>query len=150
MSRPNQDVVRPNMSLMKGLVALQIAWAVVVLLFAGFQLVSGRYLVSSAIMLVTVVYLYVSLILLQRVRWAWWFSFFPPIASLVLYGPTVGYNLWRVSQQDPRFSDSPGTLVVVLFMAFVYVIPPIMLLLRLVLVRSELLPNLNLLGEKAP
>src|SRR5688500_1837867 len=126
---------------MKGLVAMQIVWAAVVLLFTGFQIVAGWNFVSGAIVVVGVVYLYVSLVLLQRVRWAWWFSLLPPIASLVLYGPSVGYNLWRVSQMDPLFSDSPGTLVVVLIMAFVYVIPPIMLLLRLMIVRSELLSN---------
>lgn len=48
MSRPNQGVAP---SLVKGLVAMQMAWATVVLLFASFQLVAGRHLVSSAIIL---------------------------------------------------------------------------------------------------
>jgi hypothetical protein len=126
---------------MKILVVMQMAWAAIVLLFSGLQFLTQRHWLSGAIVAVMVVYLYVSLVLLERVRWAWWFCFLPPIASLALYGPMVGYNLWRVSQQDPLFSDSPGTLIVVLFMTFVYVIPPIMLLLRLMIVRSELLPT---------
>ena len=121
---------------------MQIAWALVVLPFAGFQFFFGRGLVSGLIIGVCVVYLFVSVVLLDRVRWAWWCSFIPPIGSLVLYGPNVGFNLWRVSRiDDPRFMDSPGTVLVVLVTAFVYVIPPIMLLLRLTMVRRELLPN---------
>jgi len=127
---------------MKLLVTMQIAWALVVLPFAGFQFFFGRGLVSGLIIGVCVVYLFVSVVLLDRVRWAWWCSFIPPIGSLVLYGPNVGFNLWRVSRiDDPRFMDSPGTVLVVLVTAFVYVIPPIMLLLRLTMVRRELLPN---------
>jgi hypothetical protein len=115
---------------MKLLVTMQIAWALVVLPFAGFQFFFGRGLVSGLIVVVCVVYLFVSVVLLDRVRWAWWCSFIPPIGSLVLYGPNVGFNLWQVSRiDDPRFT------------AFVYVIPPIMLLLRLTMVRRELLPN---------
>ena len=108
----------------------------------AFSFFFGRGLVSGLIVGVCVVYLFVSVVLLDRVRWAWWCSFIPPIGSLVLYGPNVGFNLWRVSRiDDPRFMDSPGTVLVVLVTAFVYVIPPIMLLLRLTMVRRELLPN---------
>lgn len=126
---------------MKLLVIVQIAWAIVVLLFAGFQFFAGRGLISGLSVVVMVVYLYASIVLLERARWAWWLSLLPPIGSLVLYGPPVGYNLWRASQLDPLFSDSPGTLLVVLVLAFIYVIPPIMLLLRLAVVKSEVLPN---------
>lgn len=126
---------------MKILVVMQMAWAALFLLFSGLQFFTQRHWLSGVIVAVAVVYLYVSLVLLERVRWAWRFSFLPPIASLLLYGPTVGYNLWRASQLDALFSDSPGTLIIVLIMTFVYVIPPIMLLLRLMIVRPELLPR---------
>lgn len=126
---------------MKLLVAMQMAWAVIVLLFSGMQFFAQWHWLSGVTVAIFVAYLYVSWALLERVRWAWWFSFLPPIVSLVLYGPNVGYNLWRASQLDPLFSDSPGTLVVVLVTTFVYIIPPIMLLLRLVIVRPQLLPS---------
>jgi hypothetical protein len=120
---------------------MQFGWVSIVLLFAAVDLVTGRLLAGVTITLIGAVYVYATVALLRRERWAWWFSVVPPIMSLAVYGPKVGYNFWRASQNDPLFADSSGTLLVVWILAFVFVIPPVMLLLRLVFVRKDVSLN---------
>jgi hypothetical protein len=117
---------------------MQVAWASVVLLFAALHLATGRLVVGGAIMLAGIAYVYATVALLRRETWAWWFCLSLPIVSLAMYGPNVGYGLWRASQLDPLFADSPASLLVLLITAFAFVIPPVLILLRLMIMRRGL------------
>jgi hypothetical protein len=135
---------------MRVLAVMQFGWVATVLFFAAVDLVTGHLFVGGTITLIGAVYIYATVALLRRERWAWWLCVVPPIISLAAYGPKVGYNLWRASQVDPLFSDSPGTLIVVLIMAFVYVIPPVILLVRLAIMRKDVSPNNALEANARP
>jgi hypothetical protein len=135
---------------MRLLAMMQLGWVSIVLLFAAIDVLTGRLFVGGTITLIGALYIYATVALLRRERWAWRFCVVLPIISLVAYGPRVGYNLWRASQIDLVFSDSPGTLLVVLIMAFVYVIPPVMLLARLAIARKDVSPNNALEANARP
>ena|SRR5579863_9477214 len=116
---------------------MQASWAIILLGIAAVWSVNGRPTVGAALAIGVATYEWAIVSVYRRRRWAWFSCFVPSIISLVLAGPGVIYNLWRASQQDPLFSNSPGTLIVVLIDAFVLVIPPILILLRLAAVRAQ-------------
>jgi hypothetical protein len=120
---------------------MQGVWACILMAVAVFWLLNGATTLGGGLALIVAAYGYAISALYRRRRWAWWCCIVPPTAALAAFGPMVLYNLWRAAQNDPRFSDSPGTFIVVLIDAAVLVIPSVLMLLRLLLSRRELSPN---------
>jgi hypothetical protein len=123
---------------------MQTVWAAMLLLVAAVWWINGNAAFGAGLVAGLLAYAGAIAALSRRRRWAWWLCIAAPLVSLGLASPGVIYNLWRASQNDPLFSDSPGTLIVVLITALVLVIPPILILLRLIRVRSELSPGNSL------
>ena len=128
----------------KVLTAMQSTWAAMLLLVALMWFLAGQIGRGVLLGLLIAAYLYAIFALYRRRRWAWWCCLVPPILSLALAGPSVSYNLWLASHGHPLFSESPGTLIVVLVTAFFLVLPPIILLLRLLRIRKVVSPNYRL------
>ena len=133
-----QDLDPANWTMI-ALIIMQAAWVVILMIVAVVIFHNKGVWIALAFSVLLVAYCYAIFALARRRRrWAWWACVALPVISLAWSGPGVVYNLWRASQDDPIFADSPATLLVVAINAVVLVIVPILLLTRLFVIRNVL------------
>jgi hypothetical protein len=69
---------------------------------------------------------------LRNVRWCWWPVVGIGVFSIGRWLPMVAHNFYRmVWVDDQLFHDSPGTGIIVMLYAAVFVIPPVIVMLCL-------------------
>lgn len=87
------------------------------------------------------IYLVLIVALHRRSRWAWWLCWIPPVASWVLWGPRIVYNLALMHWGHPLFYDSPGTGLVVYVLALEFLVLPLCIMAMLLVMRRRLVSD---------
>jgi hypothetical protein len=116
-------------------------WSVLLGLVAGYWLWRGGVVPGAVLLGLIALYAFLITSLHQRKRWAWWLCWIPPIIALVLAGPNVIYNVVLYFRDDPRYLDSPGTILIVSVNAVLFVLPALCILGLLLRVRTKMSPN---------
>lgn len=129
------------------LTAIQALWSVLLALWAAYLIWLGNP-VGYALAAVALGNGYFTLALKWRERWAWWASWVPPLAALALVAPRDIYNYFLYFTDDPRYLDSPGTILVVAVSTVIFVIPALVIVVLLVATRQSLAPNNALERER--
>jgi hypothetical protein len=120
---------------MRVLFVLQGLWSLLWALLAVLSLGTAISLHSVCLGLVATFYVVATFGLLAKSKYAWGFSFIPPIWALCSPGPSIVANGYAFAIDDPLYLDSPGTIMVVGLEALVVLVPAIVLLLLLLRTR---------------
>jgi hypothetical protein len=122
------------------LTLIQVLWTVLLTLWAGYLIWLGNP-VGFALGALAIAHGYVTLALRRQHRWAWWASWPLPLAALALVAPRDIYNYFLFFSGDPRYLDSPGTILVVTVSTVIFVVPALAIAALLVVKWRSLAPN---------
>ena len=112
---------------MKTIRSVQLSWAsALVAIFVALS-VNAPVPNRLAFLAVACVYLLACIAALQSSRVAWIISILVPIVICALWLPMVVVNLVAYAKGDPRYRDSPATIVVVAVEAVIFAAPALLL-----------------------
>lgn len=97
---------------------------------------------------VSIGYLGVAVACLWNYRWAWWISILAMAAPIVMVLPMVCVNTLMLVSGHELYKDSPGTFLVVIMLAVVFVAPSTLFYFFLALDRKKLITILKRQREK--
>ena len=122
---------------------IQIRWAFLLTLWAGILIWNGQP-TGVAFVAIIAAHVYVTFKLHSGAKWAWWASWPLPVVALAFVAPMVIYNYFLYFTDDPRYLDSPGTILTIVVLTIVFVVPAMAIVALLVAKRRSLAPNTSL------
>ncbi len=120
---------------MKVLFVLQGIWSLLWVALSVSALSKGLSISVVTTALVATFYVVATFGLLAKSKYAWAYSFVPPVMALYSAGPDIVANVYAFAVDDPLYVDSPLTIMVVGLEALIVMVPAIVLLLLLLRAR---------------
>ena len=116
---------------MKVLFVLQGLWSLLWVALSVSALSKGVSMSMVTTALVATFYVVATFGLLTKSKFAWAYSFVPPVMALYSAGPEIVANIYAFAVDDPLYVNSPMTIMVFGIQALLVVVPAIVLLLLL-------------------
>jgi hypothetical protein len=123
---------------MKILIALHILWSLILLVLFALKQVAIASWEGCWVVCLHLLYLSGALSLLRNSRLGWWVCVLTPLAIMARFLPPVLQVASLYLTNDQRLVDSPGTLLVALAVAVIFVLPAFVIVLLEVRLRRQI------------